>query len=240
MSYYKLYDEAVRTRGYAVGDDHFVAQNAFTGVVFFVFVLTGIWFVYPYADGVLLGLIFSDNYGPAITALITAPILGVLLQGFWAFAQYRIKGHPYRDLARQEIAKRIKRAVRQSSVIPDEIKSRLRKAPDDSLFVWYYYSGASDKLVEWARRRRDFQYIGDNWTAGAVCGVVAGLIIGGVWRFNLYDSRLLTGAILVFALLTWVTGLQYLRAKMAKDVDSMELLWLCAELDQAFKQEISK
>jgi len=160
-----------------------------------------------------------------------APIMGTIVEVLVIFVGYSIVGHPYRDIARRELATRIREAVKGSDRVPARIAGQFDRIPDDSLFVWMYYSYAPKHLIEWARRRRQFQYTGTNWSVAASLGIIAGLGTGILETYKLVDPRdLIRGAFIVLVVV-WLPGLLYLRTKMKQDADTMELTWVCAQID---------
>jgi hypothetical protein len=214
-------------------DPHFLLQNTFTGLILVGFFLCGIWLVNEQTAVALIDSIFSHWEMVAIIAF--SPILGILVQGAWMFIVY-IRRHPYQDEVRRQVASRIRTVLQSLDMVPDDIKRRLLALPDDSLFVWLFYSDAPQHLVEWDRRRHDFQHLGENWAAAAALGLLGGGSVGVIVAFPFAHSRLfLQGLVAVFSLV-WIVGLLVLRRKMKTDVEAMELTWACAR----FHPEIQK
>jgi hypothetical protein len=120
---------------------------------------------------------------------------------------------------------------------------RPNSVPDDSLFVWLYYFDAPVHMIEWARRRRDYYYLGVSWSLAALIGLIFGMIIGGVVAGYSEEITLewarggkWLGIIALFIFWSiWVVCAFWLGIQMKHDVDSMELIWACARLESTFK-----
>jgi hypothetical protein len=162
-------------------DHHFLVRYSFTGVIFVLFALGGLWAVNDAAAHSVIGQFSGSNkeVGAAfISAVATVPIIGVLIHGIYLIISYLKWGHSFPDAARSEVANAIREKVESSATLSEEWKSRFRKGPanprpmpDDSLFVWLYYFDAPQQLIEWARRRRDYFYLGMSWSMAARLGM---------------------------------------------------------------------
>jgi len=216
-------------------DPHLLLQNTFTGLILVGFFLCGIWLVSEETATALINGISSHWEMVAIVAF--SPILGILVQGIWMFMVY-IRRHPYQDEARRQVASRIRTVLQSLDTVPNEIKRRLSTLPDDSLFVWLFYSDAPQHLIEWDRRRRDFQHLGENWAAAAVLGLLLGVGAGVVVAFQFALSRLLLQGLIVAFALAWIMGLLVLRGRMRADAEAMELTWVCARLHPEVKERL--
>ncbi|HEX8072498.1 MAG TPA: hypothetical protein VF546_21300 [Pyrinomonadaceae bacterium] len=105
-----------------------------------------------------------------------------------------------------------------------------RPVPDDSLFVLLYHCTAPPHLIEWARRRRDYHYLGLNWTIASLLGMFVGLNCAWLWAGELRYAghwKAFGVALLLTFWLVWMAGAFWLSLQMKQDVDSMELVWAC-------------
>lgn len=94
---------------------------------------------------------------------------------------------------------------------------------------------AKPHLIEWARRRRSYHYLGVNWAVAAILGLLIGLLFP--WLNSLQrDYKLI---ILVLFVAFWVTATLWLAMKMRHDINTMEMAWVCARLDPSFKDSIA-
>lgn len=118
-------------------------------------------------------------------------------------------------------------------------RERWKPMPDDSLFVWLYYFYVPEHLIEWARRRRDYHYLGVNWALAATLGLPLGMLAA--WYASVYSQSTLSyvgawktfNVVLLFLFwLAWICGSFWLGLTMKHDVDSMELAWACIACTQ--------
>ncbi len=218
-----------------MGNAHFLLQNALTGFVFLVFTFCSLWLVNDKTGADALN-IFSTQW-QIVAVVLATPIVGLLVQSVYMFFVY-LRGHPYDDESRKQAAEKIRSAINSIDAIPRDLKSKLLKLPNDSLFVWLYYSDAPDKLVEWARRRRDLQHLGENWTTASVLGLLAGVTIGIVMRFPFSQNPIFWSIVLGVVSVVWAIGLIFLRSKMKTDADALELTWTLARLYPDIKDRL--
>lgn len=212
---------------------HFIAQNGLNGAVFIAFAV-GCWVLFQ-PETVLLfakSLMALQNASAVLSFLFAAiltPIVGYAVQAI-SLIPYYLGGGPYRDESRRMIADLVRDRVNIHPNINEKTKVTLRKIADDSIFVAIYYKEAPQYLIEWARRRRDTQHLGDNWAAAAVLGVFFAFLAMIIFGF----SEPLRGYIIKFVgvvlLVLWVAGLHFMRRKMKDEADGMETVWALIHL----------
>lgn len=210
-------------------DKHFLTQNSFSGAVFFVFAL-GIWLTFsPTEASSLLWQFLKLPNGSVIIsgvfAAVSSPMIGLLIQGIVLFSFYVIGRHPYEDQSRKLVADRIRQNIEESADIDPETKKKIQALPNDSLFVVYYYQLAPEQLIEWARRRRDSQHMGENWAVAAITGIVFSFVVQFIAHLESGPRSLIISVMSIFFVVVWVAGMFFLRRKMKNDVDGLELVW---------------
>lgn len=233
-----------------MGDVHFIIRHGLTGFVFLLFVFFGLYIsVNQVVTEDLLaklnpGETQIDALGLLITLLTTAflstPVLGVFIQGIHTALMYAT-GSAFADPARKEIAKYIRHAVcsfdadDRTQVLSDRHKQRLAMIRDDLLFVWLYHTQAQPQMIDWARRRRSYNYLGWNWLIAASTGIMAGA--SAPWVFGL--SKLCI--VLIFTILSgaWAIGTMYVARQMIRDVDDMEFVWTMSKIYPAAFSRLS-
>ena len=237
-----------------MGDAHFLLQNSLSGVVLFGFILCGIRIFDPSLAEAIAKYVFTND--KIISLLLVTPLLGILVKVtrmliakyFQPVAKTFSCFEPsYQDRQRKETANKIRAAVIRRKIPIDDISNRLEHIPDDSLFVWLYYTDAPQHLIEWERRRRDLQHLGENWSVAAILGFIFGMISGsiGLLLSRCEEGKNYTCWINVlfilcscFLIFVWVKGLTELQRHMKDDADGMNLIWLCSRLDPELKNEI--
>ena len=95
----------------------------------------------------------------------------------------------------------------------------------DTLYVWAYHTVDNELLIEWARRRRSYHYLGLHWALS---------------RSYANDPTHPHAAVVLQILLlagcaAWACGAWYLSKPMRRDADDMELAWSCGRLYPAFR-----
>jgi len=228
-----------------MGDFHFIVRHAMTGAVMLAAFILGWWAVEPCAAAVFMAQVEPDQVAPLIVPLIvTVPTIGVGVQGLHILllaCRHKLLSDPARKVA----AATLKQVMAQGPA-PAVLPSPLDKAPDDAIFVAVYHDTASDCLVEWARRRRSYYYLGINFAVALAGGFVAGLIIGrlshaeipagrcsAIWPLQVPwisdHVRVGIAAVLVAlgSLAAW-----WLAHRMRRDVEAMEHFWVLAHLEE--------
>jgi hypothetical protein len=146
------------------------------------------------------------------------------LQGIYLLVLHQV-GWMFEDDARRLVADKICEVIAKGAAWPEQCRSRISDYEQDPIFVAFYYSHAPAHLVEWARRRRSYHYLGWTVSIGAVLGVGLGFCwVGWVnevsWK-NLNDLSI--GFILGGTLVAIASAL-ILATRMQRDVDQMEAL----------------
>jgi hypothetical protein len=229
-------------------DHHFLVRYSFTGVIFLVFALGGLWVINDDAAVRVMGTFSGSNMqvGPAvISAVATVPVIGVMIHGLYLIFGYLMWGHSFPDEARKQVAEVIREKANALTALDQQWKDHFttneaspKFLPDDSLFVWLYYFDAPPHLIEWARRRRDYFYLGVSWAMAAGIGLFLGMLAGRLVFHHLnvtvhWAPQPKCGyavAILIFCAL-WIVAASWLGWLMKKDVDAMELAWAAARLN---------
>jgi hypothetical protein len=228
-----------------VDDVHFILRHAMTGAVFVIF--TAIGFSIFHID---VGHIWPNNlngdWAGALAALtlIAFPMIGITIQGAHycldAIVLPRLfkRGKTaqwFKDPARKYIATTVRKAVLEchskqaSGHIPIEWQD-LHDAPPDAFFVWLYYNRATPHMIEWARRRRSYYYLGTNWAVAALAGFATAALV------MLLDERPHQARFVLLGLgLVWAFGAMAAAALMKRDADTMEAIWAAAQVDPEFR-----
>ncbi|HEX8236826.1 MAG TPA: hypothetical protein VF600_12790 [Abditibacteriaceae bacterium] len=223
-----------------MGDFHFIVRHALTGIVLLGFSLCGLWMIDPNLALTAFKFVFATKDVSFGSALLATPVLGVIVQGVYTAFLYRF-GDAFTDSARIQIGERIKNEVlaRPITGMKEDVRQAYCDAftsmPDDSPFVWLYHSEAPPHMVEWARRRRSYHYLGMNWAIAAALGLAVGVFLPLLLDAPYWLQR---GLVAVFAI-AWIMGTSWLAKKMKQDVDCMELVWACSHLYPEFKSRIS-
>jgi hypothetical protein len=215
-----------------MGDVHFILRHALTGAILLIFIVVGSYAVDPVVTRALVvgGL---DREGVAL-ALAAVPILGITIQGAHILVLNRL-GRLFTDPARRFVSARLKAIARKYSERSNDdsgIWASILRAPDDAIFVWPYHSFANHDLIEWARTRRSYYYLGINWVAAALVGFAGGA--AAVWVGQESDWR----AFALFVCLFWIYGAARAAGLMKRDADTMEALWAVARADPEFRAEL--
>jgi hypothetical protein len=226
-----------------MGDTHFLLRHAIVGAIFLLFGWTGWWIVdathaWAHRGQVEAPMALSAILSPAAAALwaISAPIIGISIQGVRLLWDHRRWGGVFTDDGRKVVAEKMRdifRCCRKGrTMLSPEVWDLLIDAPDDSLFVWLYHRSAPVDLIEWARRRRSYHYLGVN----LVFASGGGLIAGALARVFADFSPVVEALLLLFVALVWCKGAWSAADLMRRDVDRMELLWAAARVDPELKK----
>ena len=176
-------------------DFHFLLRNGISGGILLLLFIVGL----QIADGCELLRLYQfwePLQGSSAILIAATPILGILLQGIYLLFLYRI-GHMFSDDARFLVAERFRSIEEEHSAWPERFKRPLHFYYDDSIFVAFYHSHAPSHLIEWARRRRSYHYLG--WTASI--GALVGLTLGFTWSGTPWTKiiiRLFCGTLDIF------------------------------------------
>ena len=224
-----------------MGDTHFLLRHAIVGAIFLLFAWVGWWFFDAQNAWQFLRAQIDSGASAALTAGVASPIIGITIQGVHVLSVYRRRGEYFDDDGRKIVADRMKEIFTEcekDSPIEEDVWTRLREAPADSLFVWLYHRSAPNDLIEWARRRRSYAYLGHNLAIAAAAGAFAGAWAPAIGA----AGPVVQGALLLVVAVGWCAGAYLAATLMRRDVDRMELLWaaarrdrnLCRALEEAF------
>lgn len=220
-----------------MGDTHFLLRHAIVGAIFLLFGWIG-WWVLDSADAWHFLLAQVDRgTSAAITAAVSSPIFGITIQGVHILWVHRKRGAFFDDEGRKLFAAKMAAVFeecRATSKLSDEVWDRLTDAPADSLFVWLYHRSAPGDLIEWARRRRSYYYLGINLYVAAL----SGLGTGAAATFAEYIPRPVQAVLVFAAAAAWCYGARAAARMMRRDVDRMELLWVAARVDPSLKSAL--
>lgn len=214
-------------------DKHFLLQNTLTGIILLVFFIGGLRIFNEKASFDVINFFF--NNWKNLSVLILSPIIGIIIQGIWMLIQYKILRNPYRGKLRKYVAELIRTAIQSMDGVPDNIKHSINKSSNNSLFAWLIYADAPPSLIEWGRRMRDFQHLGENWATAGILGILIGSICALVRSDQIYS---IIPFIISIISIIWIIGLFFLRKKMKEDVEGMEITWFCSFLCQDLRERI--
>jgi hypothetical protein len=222
-----------------MGDTHFLLRHAMVGVVVLLSVWLGWWFVQPDAAIHFIIRQKPEVASAVFSAVFTAPVIGITVQGMHIFGLW-LFGKLFKDYARRVVADSMRDqfagCIGSDPFLKDHHWDELRAAPADSLFVWLYHRSAPTDLIEWARRRRSYYYLGINLVIAAVLGLLAGAFLPTALRADPWHQR---GAVLIL-FLAWAWGAIWAARRMLRDVDQMELLWAAARVSPALRECLEK
>lgn len=217
------------------GDTHFLLRHAIVGAIFLLFGWIGWWSFDAEGAGLFLDRQIEMGASAALSAFVSSPVIGITIQGIHVLA-LSLRGGPFNDDARKLVAKEVRKSLRRcregDEGLEPEQWDLLASAPDDSLFVWLYHRSAPVDLIEWARRRRSYYYLGMNLVIAAGGGFILGRLAPGIVALDHETKEFLilgTGVL-------WCIGAVLAALMMRKDVERMELLWAAARVHPELKQ----
>lgn len=221
-----------------MGDTHFLLRHAMVGVVVLLAAWLGWWFVDP-----LPAIHFIVRQKPEVasavfSAVFTAPVIGITVQGLHIFGLW-LFDKLFKDYARRLVADSMRGlfdCVEADPVLKSQHWEALRAAPADSLFVWLYHRSAPNDLIEWARRRRSYYYLGINLVIAAVLGLLSGALLPALGEAEPWVQR--ASVLILFVLWSW--GAIWAARRMLRDVDQMELLWAAARVSPPLRECLEK
>jgi hypothetical protein len=223
-----------------MGDVHFILRHALTGAIFLIFLAVGAYALDPLPTLAFIEESLSLD-GVPVALTVAVPILGITIQGAHILVLYW-SGRLFTDPARMFVAKRLrdlavnyqKRRSSYQQRTKEEAKvwASIVKAPADAIFVWLYHSFANHDLIEWARTRRSYYYLGINWVAAGLIGFVGGM--AAVWAEPETDWRPFAALLGVL----WAFGAVTAAFLMKRDADAMEALWAAVRADPEFRKEV--
>lgn len=216
-----------------MGDVHFILRHALTGAIFLIFLAVGAYALDPLPTLAFIEQSLSLS-GVPVALTVAVPILGITIQGAHILMLDRF-GLLFTDPARMFIAGRLKKLAenyQQRTKDGAEVWACIAAAPADAIFVWLYHSFANHDLIEWARTRRSYYYLGINWVAAGLIGFVGGM--AAVWVGRETDWRPFAALLC----LLWAYGAAKAARLMKRDADSMEALWAAVRADPDFRKEV--
>jgi hypothetical protein len=211
-------------------DLHFLLRNGLSGGVFVFLFLAGIFIA---DEPMFLGYMGKLQQYQSLSAAVLAstPVIGICLQGLYLIGLYWT-GSMFADDARFWVAQQIRAFVASQAAWPAAYQRELASYYDDPIFVAFYHTHAPAHLVEWARRRRSYHYLGWTLSLGAVCGLASGLLWSGKsWSELALKLTAPSVACFLGGLALAVAAALYLATRMLRDVDQMEAIWAMAYLD---------
>ena len=224
-----------------MSDFHFVVRHGLTGIVLLVFVGAGVFVV---NDRLALDLVarhssYLKDLSSVLPLLVSAPIVGITIQGVYIYLVDRFGAGIFKDEARRLMLRRLNNALRRPEAFGmsphhavhfrDHVLPHCEACPD-AVFVWLYHTSAPPHLIEWARRRRSYHYLGYNWAISGALGLLCGVLIGLQFGFAGWDRFILLRLLALATSVVWIGGACYLGRLMRRDVDSMELIWAFAHV----------
>jgi hypothetical protein len=257
-----------------VGDLHFIVRHGLAGFIFLLFIIFGMWNVELWVKGGcdLHSYIVGDSAvgthcvaAKAATALKDAPLLvfilativGISLQGAHIYREYS-SGRLFADRARRLIADCTLSVIRhdeieglencrRSSLLPRI--EEIAESDPDSMYVWLYqHTKDNELLVEWARRRRSYHYLGIHCFVSFIGGTLIGALVAFVaasypLRVNvLPQGQLLLQLALQAALLAlaamWAIMALQLSRRMKYEANSMEFVWSIGCIYPGLKKKV--
>jgi hypothetical protein len=187
--------------------------------------------------------------------LAIATLIGITLQGIQISWMYR-RRQLFTDPARQNISERVQQVIdgNVENLIGDDLKhareylNTIARSDPDALYVWvYHYTKDNELLIEWARRRRSYHYLGRHLSVAFMLGTLIGACIGVVSnfppRFN-YPAlehvylQLGVQASLLLLCIGWARAAWYLATPTKKDADFMEFAWSLGCLYPDFRRKV--
>lgn len=225
-----------------MGDVHFILRHAMTGAVFVFFAALALSLTGGSLAKVLPTQVNNEwSSAAAALSVIAFPMIGITIQGayYWAYAII-VGTEWFGDDARRLVAEKVRKAISdfESSADSRDIPidwRKLRQCPDDAFFVWLYHDRAAPQMIEWARRRRSYYYLGCNWALAAGAGIAAGWLIGVIQD----DPQFKIPALVFFGSL-WAAGAIWAADRMRRDADAMEAIWAASQIDPQFRECVGK
>jgi hypothetical protein len=219
-------------------DFHFLVRNGIAGGIFLIAFIVGMWVVSPAETLAVLKNAQSLQSLAVAGVAAGTPIIGICLQSLVLLYRYG-SGGVFTDSARGLVARRYRGAILSNPDWHKAFYHLLDHRIDDRLFVSIYHRKAHQHLIEWARRRRSYSYLGETSATGAIFGTTFGILFSAVEHedfWNLWPIRALTVA---FCITLWTFIALRLAARMKQDADQMELAWVIYELAPDFEKAMA-
>jgi hypothetical protein len=171
-------------------------------------------------------------------------VIGIVIQSAYILA-VMLRGTLFTDKARSVIKDYVIAAlddIYRNGAQRPLYADQLGRSGADSSFVWLYYVNAPAHLIDWARRRRSYHYLGVNWGIAAIVGMVLGLgypaVIGATGYAHPRSPLTVFGVLAATAF--WVAAAWYFAYQMKRDVDDMELFWSHWRITPALRAAINE
>lgn len=218
-----------------------------TGAVFVIFTAAGIWLFGGSVPTLpTLGVTGDWPAAAAALAIVAFPMIGITIQGAHYFAASVFSDHPwfrsrpwlrdnrwFEDRARKLVKRVVTESISECSPGGQMTESDwrfIRNAPADAFFVWIYHDLATPHMIEWARRRRSYSYLGWNWFLAAIGGMAAAALVVAT-RGNEQVRR----ELLLLVGILWSLAALWAAARMRHDADSMEAIWAVSRINPDFR-----
>lgn len=237
-----------------MSDFHFLVRHGLTGVILIIFMIVGVA-LYHFdpahaaqylGEAGVSGLVssLSSSFVQALVATALLPVFGIVIQSAYILF-VTLRGRLFTDDARCIISNYVKAALDvefPSGTPRPPYAKQLEDSTPDSPFVWLYYVSAPAHLIDWARRRRSYHYLGVNWGVAAVLGIAFGLVypaaVGAAVHRQPLNDFLVVGVLL--GTVVWVAVAWFLAFLMKRDVDDMELAWSHWRVSETFRTQIGE
>lgn len=206
-----------------------------TGAVFVIFAAATLWALDPNLVVPVAKLPYDWPEAMVAFAIVGFPIIGITIQGFY-YVAYTLGfrrawfGDPARTLVSRTVTRAIAACLDRTQIDEKDWKF-IRSAPDDAFFVWLYHDRATPHMIEWARRRRSYSYLGANWSLAAIAGFAAALLYRAI-----HGNADAEKWILVVLGIIWVGCAYWAGDRMRRDADTMEAIWSASQTDPAFRE----
>ena len=218
-------------------DFHFLVRNGIAGGIFLALFVVGVWVERPDDAASLLGSMAQIQSVVVAAVAAATPVIGICLQSLLLLIRYA-RQDVFTDEARRIVANRLRAAVKADTEWNRQYGQLLKSELDDRLFVSLYHRKAPQHLIEWARRRRSYDYLGWTSVLGAVLGCISGWASGIAWHYPFWHDTATRYVIAVAALACWTLAALYLARRMRRDADTMELAWAIFELTPDLQKRI--
>jgi hypothetical protein len=257
-----------------MGDLHFIIRHGLTGFAFILFVIFGMWNselwikegcnIQQYAfqspelkKNCSTVKITSSIKGSEATVLALATLIGISLQAMHILSKYKSR-KLFMDDARKIIAKCALHVMAATPILglADEDRRyfhrRIKRIADinpDSIYVWLYHlTDDNQLLIEWARRRRSYYYLGVHCCVSAVIGSLIGVATALAtatyplkfhWPEQYYlVLQISLQIVLLLSLAVMIGGALHLAKRMKAEADKMEFMWALGCVYPDFKREV--
>lgn len=229
-------------------DQHWLLSTTLAGFIFVAVFFSSVWALTGHSPRMIATTAFGipENLKAgvsetlALLAVVGAilPLLGMVVRVLSIMGWLRWQ---LRDEARKVIGALSREALLTSRCSKigksrTSVSDKINEASDDSLFIWFALAEKKDVVVQWARNRRHYQYLGENCFTATLAATMAALVVAAFHCFQGIKWWPSVGCLLI--LLLWMAGLLGLRCYMKRAVDSMELAWVCQELDPDVRQKV--